>query len=161
MKTSGPIFALGLLLLAACQGSIDPAKVATDIQADGAKNGVSFSEVTCPPGQAATVGGTFQCNVRDDRGTAGTYTVTVKDAKGAVAVKLDQKAVDLKDVGNGLAGQLSQSAGGAKVDVSCPDKKIIAKQGVVVVCDATSGSSTRKVILTCKSADGDFDIAFQ
>jgi hypothetical protein len=160
MKLEGLLLAAVAFGLAACQTQIDMTKLSADIKADGAKMGITYSEVTCPASQTATAGGSFQCGVKDERGTPGTYTVKMKDAQGSVEYQLDQKYVDMKKVGDDLEGQLGQSVG-AKVDVTCPDKNVIIKPGIVVVCDATSGSSSKKVVLTCKDNDGNFDIALQ
>jgi Domain of unknown function (DUF4333) len=161
IKASLSIALLSSTFLFACQTSIDPAKVADNIKTDTAKTAnMTLKTVTCPDHIVAKAGGTFQCQVTDDQGTPGTFTVTMTDAAGSISWKLDQKYVDMKKAGDNLEASLSQSTG-TKVDVKCPDKNVIAKPGLVVVCDATSGDKTQKVTLTGTDADGSFEIAME
>ncbi len=139
---------------------LDAQKLAADIQADMAAKGVAVTGTTCPKVILAK-GTTFQCMGQDSNGTRAVFDVMASgDEKGDVTWKLEGKFENMQVVGDRLEKSLS-SVARQPVDVTCPSRNILIRQGVTFECDAKVGAKSRRYIFTAKSDQGDWDTKVQ
>jgi hypothetical protein len=156
IKASLSIALFSSMLLLACQTTIDPAKVADSIKADTAN--MTLKTVTRPDNLVAKAGGTFQCQVTDDQGTAGTFTVD-DDRRRRVDQLEARSEIRRHEEGWRQPGSQPHSIDGREGGREVSRQERDRQAGLVVVCDATSGDKTQKVTLT--GTAGNFDIAMQ
>lgn len=141
----------GLLVLAACSGTLDTDKLEQQAKTAIARDvGVPVVSVACPKGVEAKEGATFTCEATAADGSKATVRVVQTDGEGNV--RISAQLVNIPSIEDELAKQIS---GDAKVD--CPDSLIVARKGESFTCDAADGDGkTGRIRVTFENDQGRF-----
>lgn len=141
----------GLLLLAACGGTLDTGELEKQAQKAIAEDiGVRVASVDCPDDVEAKEGATFTCTATGADGSTATVRVVQTDDEGNV--RISAQLVNIPSVEDELAKQV-----GGKAKVDCPDSLIVARKGESFTCDATDEEGkTGQIRVTFENDQGRF-----
>jgi hypothetical protein len=147
------VLALGAL---ASNKTIDNSTVENTIKSGASDKGITLSTISCPQGQKAQSGGTFNCTSTTSDGTAITWNITLKNDQGELEYKATN-VLDEQKIGDDIEPKMKASTGGKPFDMKCPSKWIVSKKGATFECDATLDGQATKSTCTFTDDSGNID----